>query len=159
MGIRDRPIPPGSPWQNGIAERFIGTLRRECLDHLAILSEMHLRRGLSAYADITIESARTSLYKKMHRYNGPSNVFAPLFPSWLDCTTNTSGYDFRKGQPVISVDSTGPCDYLPRDAGALMTQNARRSSRPRSIKCGTAEHGSLPTSCGRVQESATQLPG
>src|SRR5262245_30788142 len=34
MGIRDRPISPGSPWQNGIAERLIGTLRRECLDRL-----------------------------------------------------------------------------------------------------------------------------
>jgi transposase InsO family protein len=30
MGIRDWPITPGSPWQNGIAERLIGTLRREC---------------------------------------------------------------------------------------------------------------------------------
>jgi transposase InsO family protein len=36
MGIRDRPISPGSPWQNGIAERLIGTLRRECLDHMVI---------------------------------------------------------------------------------------------------------------------------
>src|SRR5262249_32333735 len=34
MGIRNRPISPGSPWQNGIAERLIGTLRRECLDRL-----------------------------------------------------------------------------------------------------------------------------
>ena len=34
MGIRDRPISPGSPWQNGIAERLIGTLRRECLDQM-----------------------------------------------------------------------------------------------------------------------------
>ena len=32
MGIRDRPISPGSPWQNGIAELLIGTLRRECLE-------------------------------------------------------------------------------------------------------------------------------
>jgi transposase InsO family protein len=39
MGIRDRPISPGSPWQNGIAERFVGTLRRECLDHMLIFGE------------------------------------------------------------------------------------------------------------------------
>ena len=36
MGIRDRPITPGSPWQNGIAERLIGTLRRECLDQIVV---------------------------------------------------------------------------------------------------------------------------
>ena len=39
MGIRDRPIFLGSPWQNGIAERFIGTLRRECLDRVVIFGE------------------------------------------------------------------------------------------------------------------------
>ena len=50
MGIRDRPISPGSPWQNGIAERLIGTLRRECLDHVVVFGEQHLRRVLSAYA-------------------------------------------------------------------------------------------------------------
>jgi transposase InsO family protein len=50
MGIRDRPISPGSPWQNGIAERLIGTLRRECLDHMVIFGVAHLRRILSAYA-------------------------------------------------------------------------------------------------------------
>jgi hypothetical protein len=50
MGIRDRPISPGSPWQNGIAERLIGTLRRECLDHMVIFGEAHLRRILSGYA-------------------------------------------------------------------------------------------------------------
>ncbi len=50
MGIRDRPISPGSPWQNGIAERLIGTLRRECLDHVVIFGEAHLRRILTAYA-------------------------------------------------------------------------------------------------------------
>ena len=50
MGIRDRPITPGSPWQNGIAERLIGTLRRECLDQVIVFGEAHLRRVLSAYA-------------------------------------------------------------------------------------------------------------
>jgi transposase InsO family protein len=50
MGIRDRPISPRSPWQNGIAERLIGTLRRECLDQVLIYGEAHLRRILSACA-------------------------------------------------------------------------------------------------------------
>lgn len=50
MGIRDRPITPASPWQNGVAERLIGTLRRECLDHMIVLGEAHLRQILSVYA-------------------------------------------------------------------------------------------------------------
>ena len=50
MGIRDRPISPHSPWQNGIAERLIGTLRRECLNHIVVVGERHLRRVLFAYA-------------------------------------------------------------------------------------------------------------
>jgi transposase InsO family protein len=50
MGIRDHPIAPRSPWQNGHAERLIGSIRRECLDHMVILGEDHLRRVLKAYA-------------------------------------------------------------------------------------------------------------
>src|SRR3989441_1913560 len=50
MGIRDRPIAPASPWQNGHAERLIGTVRRECLDRLLIFGESHLRRVLASYA-------------------------------------------------------------------------------------------------------------
>jgi transposase InsO family protein len=43
MGIRDKPIAPGSPWQNGFAERLIGSIRRECVDHIVVLGEAHLR--------------------------------------------------------------------------------------------------------------------
>ncbi len=50
MGIRDKPIAPGSPWQNGFAERLIGSSRRECVDHIVILGEAHLRRILKKYA-------------------------------------------------------------------------------------------------------------
>jgi transposase InsO family protein len=50
MGIRDRPISPASPWQNGYVERLIGTVRRECLDRMLIFGESHLRRVLFAYA-------------------------------------------------------------------------------------------------------------
>ena len=50
MGIRDKPIAPGSPWQNGFAERLIGSIRRECVDHMVVLGEAHLRRILAKYA-------------------------------------------------------------------------------------------------------------
>jgi hypothetical protein len=51
MGIRDRPTPSASPWQNGFAERLIGSIRRECLDHIIVFGEAHLRRILKSYAD------------------------------------------------------------------------------------------------------------
>ncbi len=51
MGIRDRPTAPCPPWQNGYVERLIGSIRRDCLDHLIILGGAHLRRVLQAYAD------------------------------------------------------------------------------------------------------------
>jgi len=51
MGIRDRPTAPRSPWQNPYVERLIGSVRRECLDHLIIFGEAHLRRVLRAYSD------------------------------------------------------------------------------------------------------------
>jgi len=50
LGIRDRPIAPASPWQNAYVERLIGSIRRECIDHVIILGEAHLRRIMSRYA-------------------------------------------------------------------------------------------------------------
>ena len=50
MGIRDKPIAPASPWQNGFAERLIGSIRRECVDHIVVWGEGHLRRILRDYA-------------------------------------------------------------------------------------------------------------
>jgi transposase InsO family protein len=51
MGIRDKPTAPASPWQNGFAERLIGSIRRECLDHVIVWGEPHLRRILRSYAN------------------------------------------------------------------------------------------------------------
>ena len=50
MGIRDRPTAPRSPWQNGYCERAIGSIRRECLDHVVVFGERHLRHLLRSYA-------------------------------------------------------------------------------------------------------------
>ena len=60
MGIRDRPVSPRSPWQNGHMERLIGTLRRECLDRMLIFGASHLRQVLASYAAY-YNQARTHL--------------------------------------------------------------------------------------------------
>jgi transposase InsO family protein len=49
MGIRQILISPRSPWQNPYAERVIGSFRRECLNHVIVLSESHLRKILRGY--------------------------------------------------------------------------------------------------------------
>jgi transposase InsO family protein len=60
MGIRDRPTTPRSPWQNAYAERLIGSIRRECVDHVVVLGEPHLRHVLLSYMKYFNE-ARTHL--------------------------------------------------------------------------------------------------
>ena len=60
MGIDEVIIAPRSPWQNPYCERLIGSIRRECLDHLIILNEHHLRKILSSYFDYYHDS-RTHL--------------------------------------------------------------------------------------------------
>src|ERR1700679_1488048 len=50
MGIRAKPTAPASPWQNGFAERLIGSIRRECVDHIIVLGEVHLRQIPQSYA-------------------------------------------------------------------------------------------------------------
>ena len=64
MGIRDRPIAPRSPWQNAYVERLIGSIRRECLDHMIVFGEAHLRRILGAYAVYYNESRTHRSLKK-----------------------------------------------------------------------------------------------
>jgi putative transposase len=60
MGIHEVKTAARSPWQNPYVERLIGTLRRECLDHVVVLNETHLRRLLREYF-IYYHAARTHL--------------------------------------------------------------------------------------------------
>ncbi len=60
MSVDDVPTAPRSPWQNPYAERVIGSIRRDCLDHVIILNERHLRRQLDAYLRY-YHTARTHL--------------------------------------------------------------------------------------------------
>jgi Integrase core domain len=57
MGIRDKPTAPASPWQNGFAERLIGSIRWECLDHVVVFGERHLRHLLRSYTPTTMRRA------------------------------------------------------------------------------------------------------
>ncbi|MGH9631266.1 MAG: integrase core domain-containing protein, partial [Bryobacteraceae bacterium] len=49
LGIREVLTAPQSPWQNPYAERLIGSIRRECLNHFVILNARHLKRTLALY--------------------------------------------------------------------------------------------------------------
>ena len=51
MSIGEVISSPASPWQNPYVERLIGSLRRECLDHVIVINAAHLRRVLTAYID------------------------------------------------------------------------------------------------------------
>jgi putative transposase len=60
MGIGEVLTAPHSPWQNPFAERLIGSIRRECLNHVLVLDEQHLRRTLTRYVTY-YHRARTHL--------------------------------------------------------------------------------------------------
>jgi putative transposase len=60
MGVTEVVTAPRSPWQNPYVGRVIGSIRRECLDHVVIFNESHLRRVLSSYVDY-YQSTRTHL--------------------------------------------------------------------------------------------------
>jgi transposase InsO family protein len=60
MGIRDRPISTRSPWQNGLAERLIRSIQRDCLDHVVVFGERHLHHLANFYQQYYNE-ARTHL--------------------------------------------------------------------------------------------------
>src|SRR5207342_1887524 len=68
MGIRDKPIARGAPWQNCFAERLIGTIRRECVDHVIACGERHLHQVLKSYANYyntTTPRERTAHWTRM----------------------------------------------------------------------------------------------
>jgi transposase InsO family protein len=103
MGIRDKPIAPSSPWQNSFAERMIGTIRRECVDHVVALGERHLRRILKSYATY-YNSARTHRSLNMEYPVWPKNSSEALMPPPDD--NNAGGRLIARG---IEQDRRGRC--------------------------------------------------
>ena len=111
MGIRDKPIAPASPWQNGFAERLIGSIRHECFDHVIVLGEAHLRRILKSYADY-YNDIRThrSLNKDAPDLSAGSAVRSHHFERHLGRTSSPlrSDLGFRYTQASIKALSVAP---------------------------------------------------
>src|ERR1700737_4910972 len=100
MGIRDRPTSPRSPWQNAYSERLIGSIRRECLDHVVVFGERHLRHLLLSYMNYHNEiRTHLSLEKDAPISRAPElagRIVGPQFSAGY--TTNMSGFDLRQAQ-------------------------------------------------------------
>jgi hypothetical protein len=78
MGFLDRPTAARSPWQSGHAERLIGSVRRECLDHIVIMDELHLRRSWPLMPTITTASELIGHWPRTHRFIASLRGLAPL---------------------------------------------------------------------------------
>ena len=91
MGIRDKPIAPASPWQNGVAERLIGSIRRECLDHIVVFDQAHLRRILRFYVR----------YYNDVRTHRSLDKDAPLSPGSADWEHQIVPHPRRTPSPLI----------------------------------------------------------
>ena len=94
MGIREVLATPRSPWQRAYVERVIGSIRRECLDHVIVFHESSLRRTLASYFDYYHRS-RTHLSLGRTRPSHDPFSRRESGPSWrcprsVDCTTATN---------------------------------------------------------------------
>src|SRR5688572_18169377 len=91
MGIRDKPIAPGSPWQNGFAERLIGSIRRECADHVIALGEAHLRLTLQAFAryynEIRTHQSLDKVRQSLEQQTATAEVLKTISRSAFDLQT------------------------------------------------------------------------
>jgi transposase InsO family protein len=102
MGIRDQPIAPRSPWQNGCAERLIGSIRRDCLDHVVVFGEWHLRHLLKSYQKYYNEARSTCHCRRTRQSPAPCRPSVRRWPClyWVGRTTNISERDFPTGTMV-----------------------------------------------------------
>jgi hypothetical protein len=135
MGIRDKPIAPASPWQNGFAERLIGSIRRECVDHLVVLGMAHLRRILQRCTlIITTRSGRIGSWTKMRPPCVPFSGSGPSrhTPSLAGFITKMSG--FRSHGEVDSDRHTGRVRVLPPTLEATMQTVADRPEAATAIR-------------------------
>ena len=100
MAIRNKPVAPGSPWQNGFVERLIGPIRREYVDHMIVLGEARLRRILGKYVTYYNQFANSSLTKRNSLFPHAIEHLGVITsrPSLAACITDIAESDFRYAQ-------------------------------------------------------------
>ena len=102
MGIRDRPSSARSPWQNGHAERLIGSIRRDCLDHVVVFGERLLRHLLNSYQRYYNEvshapiAAERCAYPACRSPIGHFLLFAGPSAFSMTCITGKSAFSFLR---------------------------------------------------------------
>ena len=93
---------PDSPWQNGFAERLIGSIRRECVDHIIVLGERHLRQVLK-YHVLYYNESRTHLSLDSVLFRSAAAL--PPFLFLVDYIT--AGFEFSTGTVAFFVQNMG----------------------------------------------------
>src|SRR2546425_1439287 len=144
LDIREAVIAPRSPWQNVYAERVIGSIRRECLDHVVVIGERHLLGILSKYVDYYTGPGPTYRWPRTHPSHGVCSRRARAgwwrCHAWVGSITNTSGERREPSREKVEGTSTSGTassiadDRMRRrhDHSAGGRSSAARSQRPRS---------------------------
>jgi transposase InsO family protein len=126
MGIRDRPIAPRSPWQNAYVERLIGTIRRECLDHIIVFGETHLRRIVGVYAAYYNETRTHRSLDKDAPFHRAIQRLGAITSQPVDFITNIAESDFWYTQPAARCRNRRRGSFMgfPLNAGDELTHSA-----------------------------------
>ena len=148
MGIRDHPIAPRSPWQIGHAERLIGSIRRECLDHVVILGEANLRWVLRAYV---------AYYNHVRPHPALAEDAPLLLPARRVRPSSHEAHPWWALSPVLS-------DLVVRGLGdrarlkAILRKTAARSVEALWTAVGTLLDRFSPRQCARYFRHAGYHP-
>src|SRR6516164_7111842 len=139
-----------SPWQNGVAERWVGSVRREVLDHVIPLNDQHLRGWGANISPITRKTARTSAWGRRRRRAGRLSHSRPNHASFGPCLasavfiTGTPGRQLRDRSRPRSDHSHGRMNvvtssYRSQSIAVRSDRTATRwghAQKVRTILCG-----------------------
>jgi len=149
MGIRDKPTAPRSPWQNPYVERLIGTIRRECLDHMIAFGAPapdpgSVCRVLFCMPRIIMNRGFIARWTRMPHSIGQLSASASSHysPSSAAFITNIAESDFRhahREEVSICLPNPGKSATAPQSWSA--PQSRRRRRQCRHSGAGTRAHG------------------